>query len=115
MNERPLFIPLKTAYFAAFEDGSKRDELRKYSARWNEVTCRIGRPVILSHGYGGKRRLSARVESFRKVRATELPPEQHAAVLECYGHDLLDIAVIGVCEVQPQEGKNTLREAVHRK
>lgn len=42
---KPLFVPLKTEYYEAFADGSKREELRRYGPRWNEKTCAVGRPV----------------------------------------------------------------------
>lgn len=53
---RPLFIPLKTEYFQAFADGSKREELRRYGPRWNERTCCVGRDVVLSKGYSKQAR-----------------------------------------------------------
>ena len=58
---RPLFIPLKTEFFLAFEAGTKTIEYRPYGPRWNERTCTVGRDVLLSHGYGTKRRLRAKV------------------------------------------------------
>jgi len=54
---KPIFIPLKTEYYEAFEDGSKTEELRLYGPRWNEKTCTVGRQVILSKGYGKYARL----------------------------------------------------------
>lgn len=60
MSAKPLFVPLKTRYFRAFESGVKTIEYRRAGARWNEATCWIGRPVTLSHGYSGAR-LYARV------------------------------------------------------
>lgn len=53
----PLFIPLKRQYFEAFERGEKSAEWRPYGPRWNERTCRPGRPVVLSLGYGKALRL----------------------------------------------------------
>ena len=47
---KPLFIPLKAEYYDQFATGEKRDELRLYGPRWNECTCPVGRPVILSRG-----------------------------------------------------------------
>ena len=37
-------------YYDQFATGEKRDELRLYGPRWNERTCPVGRPVILSRG-----------------------------------------------------------------
>lgn len=53
--DRPLFIPLKTEHFRAFERGEKTVEYRRYGRGWNERTCMLGRPVTLSHGYSGDR------------------------------------------------------------
>lgn len=52
---KPLFIPLKTEFFRAFESGAKIVEYRAYGPRWNERTCMPGRSVVLSHGYSGDR------------------------------------------------------------
>jgi hypothetical protein len=56
LSEKPLFIPLKSEYYNAFCDGSKTVEYRLYGQRWNERTCRVGRRVTLSKGYGKKHR-----------------------------------------------------------
>lgn len=61
---KPLFIPLKTEFFRAFQNGTKRTEYRRYGKIWNERSCKIGRQVILSHGYGKHERLSGRVVGF---------------------------------------------------
>ncbi len=61
---KPLFIPLKTQFFRAFQDGSKTVEYRRHGALWNARTCRIDRPVVISHGYGKKERLTGRVIGF---------------------------------------------------
>lgn len=66
MVEKPLFIPLKTPYFEAFLRGTKNTEYRLYGPRWNERTCRIGRRVVLSLGYGKKARLAGVVSDFWK-------------------------------------------------
>lgn len=60
---KPLFIPLKAEFFSAFEQGTKMVEFRVYGPRWNENTCRPGRPVTLSYGYNG-RRLPAEIVAF---------------------------------------------------
>lgn len=64
---KPLFIPLYREYFNAFADGSKKTEYRKYGPRWNEKTCFIGRPVLISLGYGKQKRLIGKIIAFRKV------------------------------------------------
>jgi hypothetical protein len=84
---KPLFVPLKTAFFREFEAGSKRIEYRRYGPRWNERVCTPGRPVTLSHGYSGAR-IAARVVSFSAVQARDAPDGQGT-----YGPDAL-IAMI---------------------
>lgn len=61
--ERPLFVPLKARFFDAFADGSKRREYRPYGPRWNKETCRPGRAVTLSRGYGRSQRLGGSIVS----------------------------------------------------
>lgn len=70
--QKPLFVPLKTEWFRAFEAGRKRTEYRLYGPRWNENTCTPGRPVTLSHGYSGKR-LRAIVRGHSLVKARDVP------------------------------------------
>lgn len=66
---KPLFVPLKTEYFRAFEAGSKTTEYRLYGPRWNETTCIPGRAVTLSHGYSGER-IPAVIVQLRKIQNT---------------------------------------------
>ena len=81
MNEKPLFIPLKREFFEAFASGTKAEEYRLEGPRWNARTCAIGRPVVLSLGYGKARRLSGRVVGYRSsIEAT-----QTEAWRNCYG------------------------------
>lgn len=73
-DDRPLFIPLAGKWYDQFADGTKRVEYRPYGARWNELTCRTGRRVTLSRGYGKKHRLHGHVTGFSVTdwtRATE--------------------------------------------
>ncbi|OPY72466.1 MAG: hypothetical protein A4E63_01209 [Syntrophorhabdus sp. PtaU1.Bin050] len=63
---KPLFIPLKREHFESFESGAKTTEFRQYGPRWNERTCIVGRPVILSLGYGKQRRLKGVITAFSK-------------------------------------------------
>lgn len=81
IEAKPLFIPLKTEFFEAFERGEKNTEYRMYGARWNERTCFVGRRVVLSHGYGSKRRLYGIVRDFQASRAVTLREDWR----ECYG------------------------------
>jgi len=76
---KPLFIPLKTQFYNAFCDGSKTIEFRKYGPRWNENTCRVGRRVTISKGYGKQSRRHGVIVGFsRNQMAT---PDW----LACYG------------------------------
>lgn len=58
MSEEPLFIPLKAEFFDAFAQGRKDTEYRRRGLRWNTDSCRIGRRVVLSRGYGKHQRLT---------------------------------------------------------
>lgn len=61
---KPLFVPLKAEYYRDFECGLKTTEYRLYGPRWNERTCRPGRPVTLSLGYGKRERLHGTIAGF---------------------------------------------------
>lgn len=79
MSEKPLFIPLRAKWFELFERGEKTIEYRPLGARWNAVTCRPGRAVTLSYGYGMRRRLSGHIAGFAVVG-----PEADPAITEVY-------------------------------
>lgn len=79
MTEKPLFVPLKAEYYEAFEDGSKTVEYRRYGRGWNERTCRVGKAVVLSYGYGKARRLNGIVTGFKIVGA-----DAHEAIRSVY-------------------------------
>jgi hypothetical protein len=67
-----MFIPLKRKWFEAFERGEKISEWRRYSRRWDETACRIGRRVVLSLGYSGPR-LYGTVTGYRRaIRDSEI-------------------------------------------
>jgi len=91
MNEKALFIPLKTEWYEAFESGVKRAELRIYG-----MPCRIGRAVTLSKGYGTKNRIHGHVSNFEKVHGSELQPDDHVALIKVFGTDDVWIARISV-------------------
>lgn len=92
---KPLYIPLRTRWFRAFESGDKRVEYRAYGTRWNETSCRVGRTAILSHGYSGAR-LSRVVERFDIVPRYAAPAEAQEIF-----PDALFIAAITLAEVKP--------------
>lgn len=93
---KPLFIPLKTEYYAAFSDGSKTEELRLYGPRWNENTCKVGRSVTLSKGYGKQNRLTGKVWKFKKQSGHLFGSTYKQAILDCYGTLDVDIACISI-------------------
>lgn len=73
MNDKPLFIPLRTEWFRKFADGTKSTEYRAYGPRWNERTCRAGRAATVSHGYGKRERLQRVVSHFEKLPREQAP------------------------------------------
>lgn len=85
--EKPLFVPLRKEWFEAFASGTKQEEWRQYGRRWNEKTCRMGRPVTLSLGYSGAR-LAGVVTSFRVEGAK-------GSAVDIFGKDTR-CAVIGI-------------------
>ena len=85
---KPLFIPLKSEFFRAFQAGTKTVEFRQYGRRWNEATCQLGRPVVLSHGYGKRERLQGVVVGF----SADTEPTKTDAWRKCYGHQVDSVA-----------------------
>lgn len=102
--EKPLFIPLKREFFDAFKTGAKTTEFRQYGPRWNERTCRVGRPVVISLGYGKQNRLHGVIEGFSRSKE----PTRSAAWLACYGvderHEAACIMIGGLRTVGKWEG-----------
>lgn len=90
--EKPLFIPLKREFYEAFAQGDKQEEFRLYGKRWNENTCRIGRPVTLSLGYGKANRMQGRVVSFK----IDESPDSRPGWVRCYGENQGPAACIGI-------------------
>jgi hypothetical protein len=80
--ERPLFIPLKREFFNAFLAGTKREEFRRHGKPWNRETCRVGRRVTLSLGYGKQSRLTGTITGFRLANA---PDDVPGGWVDCYG------------------------------
>ena len=106
-EEAPLFIPLRREYFEAFERGEKTIEYRKLGPRWNEETCRLGRRVTLSLGYGKQRRLYGVVTSFHTDSIPGLIPGWEG----CFGDSCVTAACIGIKidgnDQHPAAGRNT--------
>lgn len=103
MSEKPVFIPLKTEWYNAFEAGTKQHELRKYGPRWNTEACRVGREVVISCGYGKHRRMRGVINEFTRCNASELREDYRQAVMDTYGTLDLDMAVIGITDLVPVE------------
>ncbi len=83
LDEKPLFVPLKGTHYDKFSDGSKWWEYRKLGKRWNESTIYIGRPVILSRGYGKQHRMN---RTILEVKIIDNPAELPGWT-DCYGDD----------------------------
>jgi hypothetical protein len=98
---KPLFIPLKTEYYEAFEGGTKTEELRVYGPRWNHDTCRQGREVILSKGYGKQNRMKGRIWKFKKQHGSLFGSTYKAAIQAVYGTLDVDIACISITDLEP--------------
>ena len=97
---KPLFIPLKAEYYDAFCDGTKDTEYRLYGPRWNEKTCPIGRPAVISKGYGIRHRRTGIVVGFEASNE----PTKTEDWRKCYGDSSTGKAAcirIKLDEVQP--------------
>lgn len=92
--EKPLFIPLKERFFNDFEEGLKTEEYRPAGpgSKWNAKTCRTGRLVTLSHGYGKRRRLKGRVTGYTETDQLHLLP----GWAECYAEKHTRAAIIKI-------------------
>jgi hypothetical protein len=95
-QDKPLFIPLKAEFFDAFASGRKTAELRRYGPRWNERTCTVGRPVVLSRGYGRESRLNGSVVHFKKQHGTLFGSGYKASIQRIYGTLDIEIACIDI-------------------
>lgn len=94
--ETPLFIPLKAEFYDAFVAGTKTEELRRFGPRWNYGTCRVGRAVTLSRGYGKAHRLTGRIWRFKRQRGETFGSTYRASIEQIYGTLDLDIACISI-------------------
>ena len=101
MSEKPLFIPLKTKWYEQFKAGTKRDELRRYGPGWNERTCRVGRAVTLSHGYGKHDRMRGKISGFKKQHGSTFGSTYRDAIKATYGTLDVWIACIGITDLEP--------------
>jgi hypothetical protein len=87
---RPLFIPLKAKFYAAFKDGTKTVEYRRYGPVWNEAVCLVGRRVTLARGYS-RVRLKGTITAFHREANPSSP-----GWIECYGANAGDAACITI-------------------
>lgn len=99
-TDRPLFVPLKAQHFDRFDRGEKRREYRPYGPRWNRETCRPGRAVTLSRGYGKQRRRAGRILSVMVLdgpaAAASFADFDAAAWLDLYGPEARPIIAIEI-------------------
>jgi hypothetical protein len=88
-----LFLPLKREWYEAFLSGEKTEEFRPNISRWSAKICRIGRPVILSLGYGKSSRALGVISGWR-----ECGPDAHPAIRTVYpeGDSFVAIRIDGV-------------------
>ena len=93
---KALFIPLKSEYYEAFANGTKTEELRKFGPRWNSETCKVGRKVILSKGYGKESRLAGTIWKFKVQAGTTFSSTYRAEIYKVFGTLFLDIACISI-------------------
>ena len=98
-RQRALFLPLKAQFFDAFERGEKTTEYRLRGPRWNADTCWMGRPVVLSRGYGKKGRLTGKIVGFHYDNL----PSKIPGWVECYGHDAGAAACIKIALGTPND------------
>ncbi len=98
---KPLFIPLKTEYYEAFKSGAKTEELRLFGKRWNNETCKIGREVILSKGYGKHDRMKGIIWQFACQHGTAFNDRDTESIKAIYGELNIYIARIFIKDLKP--------------
>lgn len=87
---RRFFIPLKREYFEAFESGTKTQEYRPASSHFGKA--KAGDTVLLSLGYGTRRRLTGVIRSVARTRCLD----GLRGWRECYGHKHDEAVVINI-------------------
>ena len=97
---KPLFIPLKTEYYEAFERGDKTEELRLYGHRWNFDTCYPGREVVLSKGYGKQSRMKGVIWKIKKQRGNTFGSTYTKSIKAIYGSLDVNIICISIRELR---------------
>lgn len=82
---KPLFIPLNSQDFLAFEAGTKRTAFRRCGPRFNEKTCQVGREVVVAKGYSKQVRLDGVIIQFKRITGSMLDSSNHASILAEFG------------------------------
>ena len=103
---KALFVPLMTKHYNAFLDGSKTEELRLYGKRWNEKTCIIGRPIILSKGYGKQNRMIGTISGFKTQHDSLISFEERKDLWDIYKRFDIYIARISIADLKPWKETN---------
>ncbi len=96
---KPLFIPLKTEYYRAFEGGGKDTEYRLHGGPWTESQCVVGRSVNIRRGYSTPDNLYGVVKSFHAIPLYRIQGGMlRLAIKACYPKATADtlIACIGI-------------------
>lgn len=87
----PVFIPLAKKHYERYEAGEKDTEYRPHGPRWNKSTCYRDRRVILSCGYGTKRRMTAIIEYIEEVEPTKVFVSIYGEGVRCLAIKLREI------------------------
>lgn len=95
---KPLFIPLKAEHYDAFASGAKQWERRLFGPRWNRETCKVGREVVLSRGYGKAHRLTGRITAVLVGPLKSIQSLGRIALCACYpkitsNTDIIEIGI----------------------
>lgn len=109
IENKPLFVALKTKFYEQFKYGLKRYELRKLNSNFNAQTCKIGKAVILSKGYGNHERLGCYITSYKEVNGSDLPLNMQKSAREVYGTATLRFAIIGLSKPRKLDSKGNVR------
>lgn len=85
MSDKALFLPLATEHYIAFENRTKRYEMRLHGKRWNKTTCYTGRNVVLSCGYGKHRRMRGTIKGITITELIYLEPQRQELLRQLFG------------------------------
>jgi hypothetical protein len=103
-GEKSLFIPLVAKFYDDFISGEKTNEYRIDGARWNNQTCRPGRRVVISKGYGTHRRAMGFISHYTVEPVGVLHPRLQQSLYELYGSKINEkTLIIGIAIRDLQE------------